>query len=115
MAAPFLTKQSKTLFELVPEIGIERGSGDSIIDEQFPHIKEKLLLLWGSRECMEYLQSLIEYSVSTDRSGRQGFPFHAVVELNIIRRVHHRDFSHEDTTFAMRQNDIWNPGRKDGN
>jgi len=101
-------QNSNKLFKLIPEIGEERGSADSVIDHQFPHIAEKILWLWGEPECMEYLENLINWSPDESRKDRQGFPFAVIIELNIIRRVHHERYPHLNTTYSARKKDPWN-------
>ena len=52
-------------------------------DQQFPHIQEKLEVLWGEPECYAYLKTL----TVSDRDDRMGFPqavFRSLVELLVL-------------------------------
>ena len=98
----------KTVFELLPELGEELGCIDTTIDEQFPHIKEKILFLWGSVECADYLDSLLNYAPDPQRpNSRQGFPFQTVRELNIIQREHDRLFPYSNSVYRQRKDNPW--------
>ena len=95
------------LYDMLPELGESLGSADSIIDEQFPHIAKKLIYLWGSKECMEELEDLINFIPSDDRPTRMGFPFYAIQELVTLQEIHHKQFPNLNTKFSNRSKDVW--------
>lgn len=96
------------LFDLVPEIGEQMGCLDSVIDHQFPHIAEIILSLWGSSECMDYLDELLNYVPDVQRPhGRQGFPFPAMRELTIIQQYHVSEFPNLDSQWKRRSDNPW--------
>lgn len=99
--------EPKTIFEVVPEIGEELGCIDSAIDHHFPHIAEKLLFLWGSSECAEYIISLLDGSYEVGRPSREGFPLWALKELLIIQKIHDERFPFIDSTRTRRKKDPW--------
>lgn len=95
-------KQYGSVFELVDTLGEQLGSVDSTIDELFPHIAKKILFLWGSPECVQYLDELIHFRPTSDRPTRQGFPLQAILELDIILKAHHKEFPQ-----YKQADDIW--------
>jgi hypothetical protein len=96
-----------TLFELVPEIGTELGRVDSVIQEDFPHIAKQVTLFWGTVECLDFLESLINWHPEHDRPQRQGFPFYAIQEIAIITAVHKKKFPHLYTERRRSNEDVW--------
>lgn len=103
---PFALPQS--LFEMLPAIGEQMGSIDSIIDERFPHISKKIIFLWGSTECLQYIENdLLHHSPTPDRPIRQGFPLQVLLELDIIHKEHQRQFPHITSDLIIRKNDPW--------
>lgn len=48
-----------------------------VIEENYPHVFEKLLELWGTAEMQPYLDELM----MSRRPGRQGFPANAAAEV----------------------------------
>lgn len=97
----------QTLYDMLPAIGEQTGYIDSIIDVDFPHIAEKIWLFWGEPECMSYLDELLNYSHSKDRPSRQGFPFQAIVELNIVMEEHQRQFPNIRSNYKFRTEEPW--------
>lgn len=95
------------LYDMLPELGEKMGSADSIIDARFPHIAKNIIIMWGSSECMDYLDSLINYTPTSDRPDRQGFPFHAIIELNHIMSIHQEKFPTIKSRYSIRANDPW--------
>ena len=52
--------------------------------EDFPHVIQKAVSLWGSQEGMDYLYSLVRDT----RSGiRSGFPLEVVEEIALLMRI----------------------------
>ena len=60
----------------------------SVLEEQFPHIVQKLQTFWGQEELQQYIQSLI----MTERQDREGFPEEAARELLLLESVHQAAF-----------------------
>jgi len=55
-----------------------------VLREKFPHILERIELMWGSIELNNYL----ERTLTTDRSDRQGFPKDVIKALGQIHHEH---------------------------
>lgn len=53
-----------------------------IVGLEYPHIANRLKAIWGSRECEDYLTSLI---FNLDRPIRRGFPEHIMKALMAIQ------------------------------
>jgi hypothetical protein len=97
----------KKLYQLVPEIIQENTDSESILDAQFPHVAQTILSMWGSSECVDYLESLTEYDVQLDRPERSGFPFPAVVEINTVLEAHIAAFPEFQGVIGQRGSNIW--------
>lgn len=93
---------ANTVFELVPTIGQELGRIDSVLDDDFPHIAQKIISMWGSQELVDLLQEMVNWHPTPDRKQRKGFPFYAMRELAIIIIYHNQLFPEYDKPF-----DIW--------
>jgi hypothetical protein len=59
------------------------GLPESTIEQHFPRIAQKLVLVWPSEACAEYLTSLIV----TKRETRQGFPPEVVEDLLMLHSM----------------------------
>ena len=78
------------------------------IDLNFPHIAEKILLLWGSSECMDYLEELLNYVPTSERPElRQGFPFAVMTELSVIQNHHIAQFPETECNWKRRRDNHW--------
>lgn len=55
----------------------------SDLEEQYAHLAEKMVGIWGTPECVSFLRKLIV----DERGGRQGFPFEVMSELLILSAV----------------------------
>lgn len=99
------THRAKTLQELVPALG-EKAVSE--IDLNFPHIAEKILVMWGSSECMDYLEELLNYVPTPERpKSRQGFPFTVMTELSVIHNYHISQFPETECTWKRRKDNPW--------
>lgn len=96
---------NSNILELVPELTEELGVVDSAIDHLFPHVGGMLTHLWGTADCMNYLDELLV--VTGQRTNREGFPFEVLQELMIVQRVHHDKYPDLDTTLSNRRKDPW--------
>lgn len=56
-----------------------------VLERNFPHIVERMVLLWNRRECGEYLRSLL---VTEQGESRRGFPLELVDDLLMLDAVH---------------------------
>ena len=81
MKNPFDPNGSHSLSTLVPGLG-------SAIDDTFPHIAEKIIALWGSGLCMDFLDELMHYHPTDDRPSREGFTLEVIQELSTIYAYH---------------------------
>lgn len=96
---------AKTLLELVPALG-EKPVCE--IDLNFPHLAERILLLWGSSECVDYLEELLNYVPTSERPTlRQGFPFAVMTELSVIQNYHVAQFAELDSRRKRRKDNPW--------
>jgi hypothetical protein len=93
------------ILKLVPEIAEELGVVDSAIDHLFPHVSGMLTHLWGTVDCMDYLDDLLV--VTGERANREGFPFEVLQELMIVQRIHHIRYPDLGTTLDNRRKDPW--------
>jgi len=59
------------------------GLPESTIEQKFPHIAQKLTLVWRSEGCAAYISGL---SVA-DRPGRQGFPAEVMEDLMMLHEI----------------------------
>ena len=85
----------------------ENADSESILDAEFPHVAQVILSLWGSKECVDYLESLTEYNFRMDRPDRFGFPFTAVVEIATLLEAHVAAFPEFQGVISLRGNNIW--------
>jgi uncharacterized protein len=59
-----------------------------VLDEQFPHVLERVVTLWDSPEARSYLADLLNPSCSGGRFNRVGFPDEAwreLLQLQLLR------------------------------
>lgn len=62
-----------------------------------PHIVKNLRILWGTKECKEYLEGLITPS----RPNRQGFEFQILIEILDFAEQHKQEFP------KLYRTDVW--------
>ena len=72
-----------------------------LVNEQFPHIGRKLELLWGHKECADFLHSLFH---DTRDGQRQGFPKPVASALFKLLVLHDELFPPK-----VAPGDIWHP------
>ncbi|HZV54152.1 MAG TPA: hypothetical protein VFF82_04360 [Rhodocyclaceae bacterium] len=72
------------------------------LEQQFPHVVEKIVRLWGSPDMEPFFDELL----ITTRTGRQGFPVEAAAEILRLVTVYRK------LGLAVRQpkkgGDVWN-------
>lgn len=100
-----------TIFDLVPLLH-EKGLTQSVFDTDFPHVSEKIVTMWGSIECLEYIESLKEWVPTSDRPTRQGFPLHAIIELEYIYEHHIQQFPYMKTRSMLASDCPWSSTTK---
>lgn len=86
-----MKKSSRTLQEILPDMELK-------LYEEFPHVAQKLALFWNSPFFNDYIDNL----VAVERSGRQGFPFHTLMELQKVIDKHEEMYPE-----FKRQRSIW--------
>lgn len=104
----FCESPPENLFYFLPELKEQLGSTHSVIDADYPHISKAIRYLWGSEECMQYMEDLINYVPNEKRLSRQGFPLIVLQELHIIIECHHKQFPSLNTQYKIRSRDPWN-------
>ncbi len=57
----------------------------SELETDYPHLVGKICSLWGQKEAIAYLRSLI----TTDRPERQGFPEEVALAFLFLEEVHY--------------------------
>lgn len=59
------------------------GLPESLLEQKFPHIAQKLSLLWGSDACAHYIGNL----AIIDRGDRHGFPVDVLEDLMMLSEI----------------------------
>jgi hypothetical protein len=73
-----------------------------LLEQSFPHILEKIAVLWGSRDMEPYFENLLV----TRRPGRAGFPTEVASELIRLFSIYHKmGLAQRDPEQMV---DIWN-------
>ncbi len=62
------------------------GKPESSLEQQFPHIAQKLCAVWRSEACALYLKDLLV----SERNTRRGFPADVVEDLLLLYGVNER-------------------------
>ena len=70
------------------------------VNQRFPHIGEKLQLLWGTPELPKYMNGLFQ---DTRDGQRRGFPFDILMSLQSLADVHKRAYP----LMEPRGDEIW--------
>lgn len=68
---------------IIPSYRPGDGLPESSIEQNFPRIAEKLILVWPSEACAAYLTSLIV----NKREARQGFPPEVIEDLLMLHSM----------------------------
>lgn len=74
---------------LLEMLGKEREIYPECLENNFPHVLAKIVMLWGQPEMDTYFQNLMV----ADRPGRKGFPADAAQELLRLSLAHSYRFS----------------------
>jgi hypothetical protein len=64
-----------------------------VIAEKFPHVLERVIRLWHSSECVDYLNDLMKPNGSGGRFDREGFPEKVWEELFVLLQHHKKSSS----------------------
>ena len=59
------------------------------MEEEFPRIFKSISMMWGSKECRDYMLGL---GVQERNEDRDGFPFHILSELISLVSDHDAEF-----------------------
>ncbi|MDO8414096.1 MAG: hypothetical protein Q7S51_09945 [Gallionellaceae bacterium] len=61
-----------------------------LLEKSYPRILQRVELLWGAKDAVSYLDSLIlgDSSDHSGRSGRQGFPVEVLKEIVLLKQMH---------------------------
>ena len=78
-----------TLKESIKEFQSYLGKNDSIVDLNYKHLADKILLHWGHEEFYPFIQKLMINDKDRDRNG---FSVEVMVELNELSEIHGRLF-----------------------
>ena len=70
-----------------------------LVEESFPHIANKLELMWGNKECYDFLNNLF---LDTRDGKRQGFPKPIASALHRISTLHDEQYPQ-----YVKNGDIW--------
>jgi hypothetical protein len=84
-------EKALTEFSSIQKIIKERKFQFFLLPETFkkhPHVYEKLDLLWGTKEFLEYVKNLMTY----DRETRDGFSISVLGEIVAIQEAHQKAF-----------------------
>ena len=66
-----------------PEYQPTDGLPESTLEQKFPHIAQKLTVLWSSEACALYISNL----AIVDRGARQGFPVEVLEDLMMLGEI----------------------------
>ena len=90
-----VSKVKSTHYHLFPhlhvpthdELPIELANSEefALVHQRFPHIGDRLLTRWGTKEYLEYLESLLKNSSGKQR---QGFPYDIYSALFKLSNLH---------------------------
>ena len=86
----FCEKQYMNVILPTPIIDDPTGVLDHLKNSQYAKIESRISLIWGTKECNDYLHSLI----ITDRDDRQGFPPHIFEQLLKLYLYHEDKYVH---------------------
>ncbi len=65
------------------QLWLTDGLPESTLEQKFPHIAQKLAMLWGSGACAPYISNL----AFVDRGVRQGFPEEVLEDLMMLYEI----------------------------
>jgi hypothetical protein len=82
-----------------PALPLGIASDFSLVQERFPKLGEKILLMWGTSSLQTYLSK----TIFDERGGRQGFPLPIVSALMRLYEYHEKLLPGAVTTPAQ----IW--------
>lgn len=61
-----------------------QGHYPHLLAERFPHVLERIIKLWHSPECVDYINDLLKPNGSGGRHQREGFPEKAWDEIYML-------------------------------
>jgi hypothetical protein len=60
------------------------GLPESTVEQKFPRIAEKLVMVWPSAACSAFIRNLV---VNSDRNCREGFPEEVIEDLMMLYEI----------------------------
>lgn len=82
-------------------LGAQADKYPQVIEENFPHVFERLLELWGTADMQPYLDELM----MSRRPGRQGFPSQAAAEIWALSAAYNKLYPSAESESPL--NDLW--------
>jgi len=83
---------------------IKEALDDSFLSKHYSHVALRIEWMWGSKECMEYLENVCAYEDTPERPyGRKGFEPKAFYELRKLLELHKQHYPEIRT----KEPDIW--------
>ncbi|MDT8363417.1 MAG: hypothetical protein RQ714_02040 [Nitrosomonas sp.] len=79
------------------------GDRESLLDQSYPRIAEKIELLWRHNEVYLYLDQIMVVEKGRERSG---FPLEVMKEFQVLREIHAKLYG-ETTVNNMGSKPIW--------
>jgi len=70
--------------KMLQHLGKHADAYPSQLEQRFPHVLERITVLWGSRQMDDYFLSLLV----SDRQNRQGFPADVAKEIFQVSVIH---------------------------
>lgn len=71
--------------DLVPALSFD-------LEDKYPHISYNIVTMWGSQECLEYIESLLVHEPTPERPYRQGFSLETILDIESIYLFHQEKF-----------------------
>jgi len=100
----------ETLKDMIPELLESLEIEESALDSEYPHVSTKVVALWGSLECLEFLEKLICDVYDMQRGERQGFSLSAHREIRKLLEMHMELWPFLDTPYTRglkQRADFW--------
>ncbi len=87
----------------IKEFAAFLGDQESILDQSYPRIAEKIELLWHHNEIYLYLDQMMVVEKGRERGG---FPLEVMKEIQVLREIHVR-LHGEVTVNNMSNKPVW--------
>jgi hypothetical protein len=73
----------------IKEFRAHLGDSESILDNEYKNISERIELHWGYVEFYEFIAQILVVEKDRDRSG---FSYEAILEINKLQEIHEQVF-----------------------